>query len=318
LLERSQWWRNPLFVGIAGKVGQLATLLIGISTLLFFLLRFAGDPAYIMAGDNASASFIHGIRELYGLDKPLIFQYFIFIWRIIHFDFGISLASSVPALNLVLHQLPWTLKLAGLAIITNIIIAFPLGSWIGRRPEGKMQSLASSIIFIFQGTPGFVVGLILIQIFAVKFGLLPSIGSEGGASWVLPTATLAAFLIPRLTRIVATNVTEAMRADYVRTARAAGASEVTVLMRHALPNAALGATALAGSQLSYLLSGALITESIFAWPGLGLLLIDSVRTLDFPVVQAAVFIIATLVFATNTLIEILFKILDPRLKKASR
>jgi peptide/nickel transport system permease protein len=286
--------------------------------MLFFLLRFAGDPAYIMAGDNADPGFVQEIRELYGLDKPLIIQYFLFLWRALHLDFGYSLASGLPALDLVLAQLPWTLKLSGLAILLNLIVSIPLGAWLGQAPERKARNAVSSVIFVLQGTPGFVVGLILIQLLAVKFRLLPSIGSEGASSWVLPTLTLAAFLTPRLTRVLSANVAEAMQSDFVRTARAAGATEFEVLRRHALPNALLGTAALAGSQLSYLLSGAIITETIFSWPGLGLLLIESVRTLDFPVVQASVFIVACFVFSTNTAVEVLFRVLDPRLKKRLR
>lgn len=268
-----------------------------------------------MAGDNAEPEFVAEIRAQYGLDRPLPIQYIYFLWHALKLDFGYSLASALPALDLVMAQLPWTIKLSGLAILLNLLISIPLGAWLGQAPEKSTRSAVSSVVFILQGTPGFVTGLLLIQLFAVKLGLLPSIGAVGALSWVLPTLTLTAFLAPRLTRVLASNVAEAMQTDFVRTARAAGASEREVLIRHALPNALLGTAALAGSQLSYLLSGAIITETIFAWPGLGLLLIDSVRTLDFPVVQASVFVVACFVFLTNTSVEVLFRFLDPRLKK---
>ncbi|HEX7405577.1 MAG TPA: ABC transporter permease [Candidatus Nanopelagicaceae bacterium] len=314
----NRWWGYSFIRLILSRAGQLVILLWGVSTLLFFLLRFSGDPATIMAGDNASTKFVDEIRVQYGLNRPLFVQYIFFLWHAVKLDFGHSLASGLPALGLVLAQLPWTIKLSGLAIMLNLIIAIPLGAWLGQAPEKRTRNVASSIVFILQGTPGFVTGLLLIQLFAVKLGLLPSIGSVGVLSWVLPTLTLTAFLAPRLTRVLASNVAEAMQADFVRTARAAGASELEVLTRHALPNALLGTAALAGSQLSYLLSGAIITETIFAWPGLGLLLIDSVRTLDFPVVQATVFVVACFVFFVNTSVELLFRILDPRLKKRTR
>jgi peptide/nickel transport system permease protein len=271
-----------------------------------------------MAGDNATSEFVDEIRVQYGLDRPLFVQYFFFLWHAAKLDFGYSLASGLPSLDLVLAQLPWTIKLSGLAIMLNLLVAIPLGAWLGQAPERRTRNAVSSLVFILQGTPGFVTGLLLIQFFAVKLGLFPSIGSEGTLSWVLPTLTLTAFLAPRLTRVLASNVAEAMQTDFVRTARAAGASESQVLVRHALPNALLGTAALAGSQLSYLLSGAIITETIFAWPGLGLLLIDSVRTLDFPVVQASVFVVACFVFFVNTSVEMLFRILDPRLKQRTK
>ncbi|MFI0371889.1 ABC transporter permease [Actinomadura sp. 1N219] len=299
---------------LASRLAQLVVLLFAVSTLLFFLLRLTGDPATTLAGQDATPDQVAAVREQYGLDEPLVQQYATFIVRAAQLDFGTSVQSGADALTEVLNRLPATLQLAMLAVLLNMLIAIPLGAWIGARPDGRAQSAASGLVFIGQGMPGYVVGLVLIQIFAVQLGLLPSIGNATASAAILPAVSLAAFLVPRLTRVVSANVAETMDEDFVRTARAAGASRRTVILRHVLPNALLGAAALVGTQLAILVSGALIIEVIFAWPGLGALMIDSVRQLDFPIVQAAVFTIAGLVFLTNTATDALLGVLDPRLR----
>jgi peptide/nickel transport system permease protein len=297
---------------------KLAVLLFTISTVLFFLLRQAGDPAYVLGGATATPEQLDAIRQQYGLDRPLFVQYLGYLWNLLHFDFGESLMSGDPALQLVLARLPRTLQLAMMAIGLSVAIAIPTGAWIGSRPERPARRAVSAIVFVLQGSPGFVLALLFIQLFAVQLLWLPSVGysSSDWKTWVLPTLSLATFSAPSLTRIVAANVTEAMREDYIRTARAYGASFGTLLWRHALPNALLGAAALVGVQFAALLSGSAVIETIYGWPGLGSLLLESVQTLDFPVVQAEVFAIAILVFTVNLLTDALFRLLDPRTRRA--
>ncbi len=299
---------------LVSRLVQLVGLLFCVSTLLFFLLRLTGNPAVTLAGQDATPAQVRLIERLYGLNRPAIVQYFRFIERAARLNFGVSLQTGQPALHAVTRALPATLELAGFALLIELVISVPAGAWLGARPDGRMQSIASPFAFIAQGIPGFVVGLVLIQVFSVRFHLLPSVGNHARWAWVLPACTLSAFLVPRLTRVLGSNVSEAMRHEYVATARANGATQREIVLRHALPNALLGATALVGGQLALLFSGALITEQIFAWPGTGQLLVNSVRTLDFPVVQAAVFIIAALVFVANALTDALFVLIDPRLR----
>jgi peptide/nickel transport system permease protein len=294
---------------------QLVVVLVVISTVLFFLLRLSGDPAVVLAGEFADPEFVAQVRERYELDRSLLVQYGSFMVRAAQLDFGTSVQAGTDALDRVIDRSPSTIKLAGLAVLTNTLVAVPLGAWIGARPNGKPQTVASAGLFVGQGVPGYVTGLLLIQVFSVELGWLPSIGNRGRLAWLLPVLTLAAFQVPRLTRVVASNVTEAMNEDYVRTARANGASPTGVVMRHALPNAVLGATALVGGQFAFLLSGALITEVIFAWPGLGGLLVESVRELDFPVVQAGVFVVAVLVFTVNLVVDFVLGVIDPRIRR---
>jgi peptide/nickel transport system permease protein len=298
------------------RLAQLVVLLFTISTILFFLLRLSGDPATILAGENADPEFLAKVRAHYGLDEPLGLQYLSFLLNAFRLDFSSSIQSGGNALGLVLERLPATLQLASLGILINLLVAVPVGAWLGAKPSRVPRGVATGLLFVGQGVPGYVVGLILIQIFAIWLKWFPSFGSSAGIrSMVLPACTLAAFLIPRLTRVLAANVRTAMGEDYVRTARAFGASKRVVVLQHALPNALLGAAALVGGQFAFLLSGALITEVIFAWPGLGRLLIDSVLVLDFPVVQAAVFVVAFLVFIVNVLMDSVFTLLDPRLRR---
>jgi peptide/nickel transport system permease protein len=311
-------WR-ALLLRIGGavvpRVLQLFALVLVITTVLFILLQFSGDPAAVLAGESGDPAVMEEIREQYGLNDPLFVQYLDFVMRVFTLDYGTSYTSLQPALGLVLDRLPWTLLLASVAVLINLAVSVPLGAWLGYRDQTRSGRAVSLLVFISQGIPGYVVGLVLIQIFAVSLGILPSIGGGGIETWILPGLTLAAFVVPRLSRVIAVNVREAMQADYIRTARATGTPGRRLLWAEALPNALLGATALIGTQFAYLLSGSIITEVIYSWPGVGLLLINAVLTLDFPVVQATVFVIAVLVYVVNTFIDIILTLLDPRQRR---
>ncbi|MEU6075772.1 ABC transporter permease [Micromonospora sp. NPDC047074] len=297
------------------RLTQLVALLLVVSTALFFLLRLSGDAARVLAGENASPETIELVRAQYGLDRPLVVQYGVFVGQLLRLDFGTSLYNGQDALALVLERAPATLQMSALAVLVSALLAVPIGTWLGARSGGRARNVVTVLISCVQGVPGFVTGLLLIQVFAVWWGVLPSIAGSGWTSLPLPILTLTAFLVPQLIRVLAASTGEVMRQDYVRTAVANGAGRGTVVARHALPNALLGVTALLGSQFAALMSGAMLTEFIFAWPGLGLLLINSVTTLDFPLVQATVFVIAVLVFLVNLAMDIVFQVVDPRLRR---
>lgn len=214
-----------------------------------------------------------------------------------------------------LQVLPATLALAALGMAATLAIAVPLGAWLGARWPTPGRRAVAALLFFLQGVPGFVIALLLVQAFAIRLGWLPALGFHGPATWLLPMFSLASFLAPRLARVIATNVAQAIAEDYVRTARANGATEREVLFAHALPNALLGATALAGTQLAFLISGTVVLEFIFAWCGIGWLLIESTQTLDFPVIQAIAVVVGGLVFMLNTLVDLALLRLDPRLAR---
>ena len=296
------------------RLRQLVVLLVVVSSVLFVLLRSTGDPALVMAGDNATVEQVEAIEQFYGFDEPLPTQYVTFLSTLVRADFGTSFSSNRDALGLVVERMPATMKLAVAAIFLNILLSLIVGGFLGSRPWRTERRVTLIGVLVMQGVPAFVLGLLLIQVFAVRLGWLPSIGDEETLSLLLPSLTLASFLLPRTIRLTAANVEDAMSQQYVRTARAGGASGGVVLWRHAIPNAILGSLALVGVQFGFLMGGSLIVETIFAWPGLGLLLVQAVRTVDFPVIQAAVFVIAMLVYLINAIVDILFPLIDPRLK----
>lgn len=301
---------------VARALGQLAALLFVILTILFFLVRITGDPAFILAGDYADQATLDAIRAKYGLDRSLVEQYLLFWSNALQLDFGESLSNRRPALDLVWERIPATLVLAATGMLANLVIAIPLGTFLGTSKLRPLRRSFGLAIFLAQGIPGYVAGLLLIQFLSVELGWFPSTGNIGTLSWVLPSLTVAAFLTPKLVRVISVNVAENLDEEFVTMARAQGSSYYSLVVRHALPNALLGATALVGAQLATLLNGIVITETIFGWPGVGRLLLDSVLFLDFPVVQAIVLVITVLVFVSNAVADKALEVIDPRLRGA--
>lgn len=297
---------------------QLLALLLATATLLFFLVRLTGDPAVILSGDSSDMEALAALRAKHGLDQPLYVQYFKFLLQAAQLDFGTSWVDGRDALGIAWERIPSTLYLAATGMAVNLAISIPLGTFLGTRLAPNLRRVLDGIIFVMQGVPGYVVALFLIQLFVVQFQVFPSIGNESVLSWVLPSLTIASFLAPKLARVIAVNVSEALQEDYVTMARAQGARYSTLVVRHALPNAMLGATALIGTQVAGLVNGIIITETIFGWPGVGRLLLDSVLLLDFPVVQAVVVLTTVLVFTVNWATDRLIEVIDPRLKQEDR
>lgn len=295
-------------------VRDLAVLLLGTLTLLFFLLRLTGDPALMLAGADATDEQVAAIRAEYGLDRSLPVQYLSYVGNLLRLDFGRSLADGSPALEKVLIAYPTSLLLAAMAMAVTLLISVPTGAWLGAKRHGAARIAVRWLLFVLQGVPGFVTALLLVQIFAIELVWLPALGSSGPSSLILPTVSVASFLAPKLTRLIEANVAAAMVSPYVRTARAIGASDREILWRHALPNALLGATALVGTQFAFLMTGLVIIESIFAWPGIGWLLVQSTTSVDFPVVQAITLTVVVTVFAVNTFVDLMQRRIDPRLR----
>jgi peptide/nickel transport system permease protein len=294
---------------------DLLLTILGTTTILFFLLRLTGDPAVVLAGPEATEEQLHAIRAEYGLDRGLAIQYVSYVRSLMTLDLGSSLADGTPALAKALTAFPASLLLAGLAMLVAFIVAIPTGVWLGSRRGGVARTVVRWLLFALQGFPGFVVALLLVQLFAIELTWLPALGYGRAITWLLPALSVASFLTPKLTRMIEANVNAALDSAYVRTARAIGASDREVLWRHALPNALLGATALIGAQLAFLVTGLVIIETMFAWPGIGWLLVQSTTNLDFPVVQAITLLTVTAVFLINTATELVQYRLDPRLRR---
>jgi len=296
-----------------GRVPQLGIALVGVSAVAFLLVHLSGDPAQLMLPSEASDFQIRAFRHAMGFDRPLPAQYVDFLLRAARGDFGQSLRYQQSALALVLARLPATGDLALAAMVFAVGIALPAGITSARRRDTVWDVLATSGALTGQSMPVFWIGIVLILLFSVRWHLLPTSGSGTFAHLVLPAVTLGLYSTGRLTRMIRSSVLEVATQDYVRTARAKGISERAVLGAHILRNAWLPVLSLLGVELASLLGGAVITETVFAWPGMGRLVVNAIYTRDYPVVQAAVFVIATIFVLLNLAIDLSYAVLDPRI-----
>jgi peptide/nickel transport system permease protein len=304
--------------GLLRWFGSLAVVLVATMTVLFFLVRLTGDPAIMLAGPDASPQQLQQIRQAYGFDRSLAEQYLVYAGKLVRLDFGTSLADGTPAFSKALASFPATLFLALMAMTLNLAVSIPVGAWLGRSRTGRARRFVRGLLSVLQGFPGFVLALLLVDLFAVGLEWLPAIGYGGPASWVLPVVSVASFLAPKLIRVLEANVQAALQATYVRTARSIGAAPGEILWRHVMPNAVLGATALIGAEFAFVMTGLVVIETIFAWPGIGWLLVQSTLNLDFPVVQAITCLLVLVIFLVNSGTDALQKLLDPRLRTRTR
>ena len=291
-------------------------VLLVVSTLLFVLLHLTGDPASTLAGPDAPAATVAAIRTQLGLDQPIWVQYLVFLRGLVTLDFGNSLRSSVPALPLVLARLPYTLLLASVGLLLTAAFSLAVGVWLADRQGSRRAGLVLGLVVLAQGIPGYVIGLLLILLLAVRLRIFPVFGAESPLALVLPAITLASYLSPKVTRLTRTAAIAVLKEDYVRAGRAKGVGRRRLLWRYVLRNSIAVVSTVLTLQLAQLMGGAIIVEAVFAWPGMGSLVVDSVLGNDFPVVQAAVFVVAVLVVAINLLFDLLLPRLDPRLVPA--
>jgi peptide/nickel transport system permease protein len=297
---------------LATMLLQLIVVMFGILSGLFFLLRLSGDPAQVLAGPDATPETVAQIRQQLGLDEPLVVQYFSFLGQTARLDFGRSFRYRQPALSMVLQRLPTTLQLAAAAVGVAVLVAVPLGvlAAVRRgRPESRLIMLLAAL---GQAMPSFWLGIVLILVFAVQLRWLPSFGSGDLQHMILPVATLAAFQVARLARLVRSEMLEVLSQDYIRTAYAKGLSARLVLWRHALRNVLVTLVTAAGLDFSILLGGAVVVETVFTYNGLGLQLVESIGGRDYPVVQATVFVVAIVVVLVHFLVDWTYPLLDPR------
>lgn len=296
---------------LAGTAVRLLLTVLGLLTLLFFLVRLSGDPAAVLAGTSATAEQLEEIRRSLGLDAPLMQQYLSFLGDTARLDFGVSIFSGEDAMGLALEKLPATVVLTLATVVLSLGLGLPAGVALARGSK-VVRTVLDVVITLCQAIPPFVLGVLLSWWLAVKAGVLPAFGSGSLDTLVLPTLTLAAFTIARIARMLAAELEAGASSDHLRTALAKGASRRRVLWRHALPNAFPPVAAMLVVEVSYLLSGAVVVEVLFTYNGIGKLLVDSVFARDYPVVQAAVFVIGMLVVLVNILGELLMARIDPR------
>jgi len=293
---------------------QAFLVLLGVSFATFIVSHLTGDPVALMAPENASREEKEQLRQFLGLDKPIAEQYLTFITQAVQGNLGYSFVQRSKVLDLVLERLPATLELALVSFLLSLVIAVPLGIIIALRRNTVWDFVVTALAMIGQAAPGFWIGLMLIIVFAVELKLLPVSGSGGLEYIVLPAVTLALQSAARLTRLVRASMLEVLGSDYIRTARAKGMRNYVVLWVHTFRNAMIPVVTMAGLEFAELISGAFITETIFAWPGIGRLAVNAVYQRDFPVVQGVVLVAAAGFVLVNLVVDMLYAAIDPRVK----
>jgi ABC-type dipeptide/oligopeptide/nickel transport system permease component len=300
---------------VAARLGASVVTLLGVATLVFGMVRLLpGDPARVIAGVFATDDEVARIRGRLGLDRPVLEQYGAFLGRLARGDLGISARTGDPVLREVGARLPATITLAVVSTAVAAAVGIAAGLLAASRPYSPLDYLFSVVTLFGVSLPVYWLGLLLIIVFAVWLNWLPAAGADRPTSIVLPAVTLAAFSTALVTRMTRASLLEVLDQDYVRTARAKGVPERRVVTRHALRNALVPIVTTIGLQFGALLGGAVLTESVFAWPGLGLLLVESIFARDYAVVQGIVLVFATLLIATNLAVDLLYAAIDPRIR----
>jgi peptide/nickel transport system permease protein len=299
---------------VLSRLGQTALVVFLSLSAVFGLVRLGGDPVLLFMPTDIQAKDVEEFRQRLGFNDPLAVQYARFVAGAVRGDFGESLRYKRDALGLVLERLPATLLLAATAIALTLVIAVPLGVLSAVRRDTAVDHAATLIAVLGQAVPGFWLGLMLIYVFAVQLRWLPTGGTGGLRHLVMPACVLAAFFAARIARLTRSTVLEALGEDYVLTARAKGLAASRVIGKHALRNAAIPVLTLAGLEIGQLLGGAVITETIFAWPGLGRLTVQALLNRDFPLVLAAVFVTSATYTLINLAVDLAYGWLDPRVR----
>jgi peptide/nickel transport system permease protein len=303
----------------ARLIGRLVLVLFGVLTLLFLLLHSAGNPADAIAGQNATPAQVALITHEIGFDRPLIDQYGSFLWDSARFDFGNSFQEHTSATGIVMHLLPATLELILLAYLLALIIAIPLGLLDGLSRSRVYDGLMDIIVLAGQAIPVFASGTILVYLLAVKLAIVPSLASNGLASGpgavILPIFVLAMYPIARILEVTRSGLRDSMQEDFIRTAESKGVSPWRVVSRHASRPVLTSLVTVIGVDFAQMLSGGVLVEVIFAWPGMGPELVNSVSQRDYPVVAAATYCFAVIVVVINLATDLLYRRLDPRLRR---
>lgn len=300
---------------IIWRILQIIPVLFGITLIVFLLLRVSGDPVLLMLGEDATDVQIAQLREALGLDQPLYVQYFLYMSDLLRGDFGTSIRyNNQPALDVVLERLPATGILAVTALAFAIAISLPAGM-IAAFYRGRIPDFIASFISVLgQAMPNFWVGIMLILVFGITLSWLPVSGIDQPGAVILPGIALGTSLAAVLTRLLRSSILEVMNQDYIRTARAKGLSPREITTRHILRNATLSYLTVIGLEASSLMAGAVVTEQVFAWPGIGLLAIQAINSRDMAVVQTIVIFAAIIVMTINLIVDVLYSVIDPRIQ----
>ena len=296
------------------QVGQLVIVMLGISVVTFCLLHLTGDPVVMLLPYDAGKEEMERFRVAMGFDKPLYVQYWRFLQGAVQGDFGRSLYMEQSAFLLVWERLPATLLLTVAGMVIALAVAIPLGIVSAIKRYSVIDNLCTVLAISGQAMPIFWLGLMLIIVFAVMLRWVPASGYGTWKHLVLPAITLGMFQAPITMRLVRSGMLDVLNQDYVRTARAKGLQERTVLLKHAFKNACIPVITIIGLQFGQLLGGAIVTETVFAWPGVATKTVDAIRNQDFPVVQSGVFLLAIFIVSVNLVVDVVVGIIDPRIR----
>ena len=287
--------------------------MLGVISIVFVILHLSGNPALLLAPQNATAHEIHRIEIKLGLNKPLYMQYLLYLWRLLHGNFGFSYAANEPALYVVMTRAPYSLVLAGAAMLIALFIGVPMGLFMAKYKGSTLERILMMFVVAGQSLPAFWTGLLLITLFSVDLHLVPSSGASTPQALILPAVTLASVSLAAIARMTRASVLSELHHDYVRTAQAKGVSSTWLFVKHVLRNAAVPIITVITLELANLLGGAVITETIFAWPGLGQLTVQSVSSIDIPVVETIVLLGSAVYIGVNFLADVLYTLVDPRI-----
>lgn len=296
------------------RLGQALLTIFGVATLIFFLQRLTGDPTYLLVPDTATQADIAALRHALGFDRPLWVQYLSFLGEIARFDLGRSVVQSVPVLDIIASRLPYTLALASGALLVACGIGIPVGVVLALWRDRWVARILAGLVLAAQSMPTFWSGILMILVFAVTLGWLPPSSTGGIDHLVMPSVALGLLSMATFARVTRTALLEELSKDYVRTARARGAGTGRLLLRHLARNASIPIITVAGLEISNLLAGAVIVETVFAWPGLGQLTVQSILARDFPIVQGVVLLGSFVTVALNLLTDLLYTAVDPRIR----
>ena len=295
---------------------QLVVVVFGISVLAFAILHVLGDPVLLLLPQNAGKEEFERYRHLLGLDRPLYVQYWKFVSNAVLGDFGKSWYADTPAFKLVIERMPPTIYLTFAGLVVALVIALPLGILAALKRHSWLDNLCTAVAVAGQAAPIFWLGIMMIIVFSVRLRLLPASGYGTWQNFLMPAFCLGAALAPITMRLVRSGVIEVLNMEFIKTARAKGLAEPTVVIKHAFRNVCIPVVTVLGLQFGQLLGGAIITETVFAWPGVATLTVESIRNQDFPVVQCAVILLALLIVAVNLIVDVIVGLIDPRIHAA--
>lgn len=310
-----RWFTAAMPRYIIRRLGQsLLTVFLTLTTV-FVLIRLApGDPADAIAGPLATTEDLARIRADLGLDESVFIQYLRYLQGLLHLDLGTSYSFQAPALDVVLGRLPYTITLSVAAILLTTLIALPLGVWMARRADTRRELAANAVTITGQSMPDFWTGLMLITLFAVLVPVFPAAGFTTWSSLVLPTVTIAVLQVALISRMVRREMVGAFNSPYITVGRARGVSEHELIWRYAMRNSAIPVLTALGTRFASMLNGVVVVEVVFAWPGVGSLVVRALETRDYPLIQATVLVTAVLAVLVQLVVDLCYPVLDPRVR----